>query len=105
VREWVLLLAQKNPPRKGQPNCAAFGFLEMNQFRRARSHSLLVTQSLLHKKPGQYILVLAFATPIPSLTLLRAALRTSLSVNPPKSIHFQHTKRAVEITIVKIQFF
>lgn len=65
-------------PRKGQPNFVAYGFLEMIRFRQARSHSLLVTQSLRHKKPGQYILVLAFATPVPSLTLLKAALRPLL---------------------------
>ena len=70
----------------GTPDRCIHAVVEMNRFRRARSHSLLVTQSLLHKKPGQYIRVLAFATPIPSLTLLRAALRTLSLRNPCSAI-------------------
>jgi hypothetical protein len=72
VREWLLLLAQKKSPRKRQPNRVAYGSLEMNRFRRARSHSLL----------------------------LKAALRASMPVDPPKSIHFQHTKRAIKKTVI-----
>jgi hypothetical protein len=44
----------------------------MNRFRRARFNSLL----------------------------LEEALRASLPVDPPKSIHFQHTKRANKKTVI-----
>jgi len=40
VREPLVLLAQNKRRTKRQPNRAAFGSLEINRFRRARSHSL-----------------------------------------------------------------